>query len=446
MMMKESAAILLLAGTLSVFFACTSEAQVAEEIRYQPATVSITAPQLYAEYQTNGIAAEQMYEGKVLEITGVVRSSGEDITGTPYVILASGGLGGIQCLFADDQINQLAQLSTGQPITLRGKVDGLLIYVFVHGCAIVSERNLGRQPSSVSGRTSKSTPAGPFIVANDASMFAPSIDYFGLGWRKQEPVNGPGDSLLSRHIQSFVTTQPPTSVTIDISVFAANGPAVESFTDLENRHSQDFKGRPGIGDTGFRVKTEHLATLLETVIMRRHNIVVEIKLGRNGYSLLGFDVVELAKYIDKKIVAAPLVAAQPLTLPPTPTSIPGHMSASAPSIASTPVTRFTGSGKDALAAEIETVQTAMDAMMAEQNITTVDAKTSLAGINTWTVEPTGTGSAFLDGYMRENTTRYYYCWKRDGQVYAQNAAANTEGTATTAATAGTCFAPAGLTE
>ena len=106
------------------------------------------------------------------------------------------------------------------------------------------------------------------------------------------------------------------------------------------------------------------------------------------------------------------------------------------------VTRFTGSGKEgALAAELETVQTAMNAMMAEENITTVDAKTTLAGINTWTAEPTGTGSAFLSGYMQRNTTIYYYCWEADGNVYAQNAAADTVGTATTAETLGTCFAP-----
>ena len=107
------------------------------------------------------------------------------------------------------------------------------------------------------------------------------------------------------------------------------------------------------------------------------------------------------------------------------------------------VIRFTGSGKEAaLAAERETVQTAMSAMMAEQNIITIDAKTSLAGINTWTAQPTGTGSAFLSGYMQKNTTTYYYCWEADGQVYAQNTAANTEGTPTTAEDAGTCFAPA----
>ena len=74
------------------------------------------------------------------------------------------------------------------------------------------------------------------------------------------------------------------------------------------------------------------------------------------------------------------------------------------------VTRFTGSGKEgALAAETETVQTAMNAMMADQNITTVTAHTSLAGIDTWTAQPLGTGAVFLSGYLKKNTTTYFYC-------------------------------------
>ena len=107
------------------------------------------------------------------------------------------------------------------------------------------------------------------------------------------------------------------------------------------------------------------------------------------------------------------------------------------------VTRFTGSGKEgALAAETETIKTAMNAMMADMNITTVTAKTTLSGVNTWTALPTGTGSAVLSGYLQKNTTTYYYCWEADGQVYAQNGAANAVPTAETAEdAAGACFAP-----
>ena len=108
------------------------------------------------------------------------------------------------------------------------------------------------------------------------------------------------------------------------------------------------------------------------------------------------------------------------------------------------VTSFTGTGKEgALAAETKNIQTAMHAMMADQNITTVTAKTSGSGIKSWTAQPpAGGGSAFLSGYLQKDTTTYYYCWEADGQVYGQNGAANAVATATTAEDAsGACFAP-----
>ena len=109
------------------------------------------------------------------------------------------------------------------------------------------------------------------------------------------------------------------------------------------------------------------------------------------------------------------------------------------------VTSFIDTGKEgALAAETKNIQTAMSAMMAEQNITTVSAKTSGSGIKSWTAQPPVLGnSAFLSGYLQKTSTTYYYCWEADGQVYAQNGAANAVATATTAEDAsGACFAPA----
>jgi len=92
------------------------------------------------------------------------------------------------------------------------------------------------------------------------------------------------------------------------------------------------------------------------------------------------------------------------------------------------VTKFTGSGKTgAMAAERETVQTAMNAMMAEQDITTVTAVINpAAATNTWTGLPIGAGSALLyggvgDRYLKVGTTTYYYCWTAGGEVYSRDA-------------------------
>ena len=90
------------------------------------------------------------------------------------------------------------------------------------------------------------------------------------------------------------------------------------------------------------------------------------------------------------------------------------------------VTKFTGSGKTgAMAAERETVQTAMNAMMAEQDITTVTGVINpAAATNAWTALPAGAGSAVLFGsagnrYLKTGTTDYYYCWTAGGEVYAR---------------------------
>ena len=94
------------------------------------------------------------------------------------------------------------------------------------------------------------------------------------------------------------------------------------------------------------------------------------------------------------------------------------------------VTKFTGSGKTgAMAAERETIQTAMNAMMAEQDVTTVTAVVNpAASTNSWTALPAGTGSAVLYGsvgnrYLKTGTTNYYYCWTAGGEVYTRDATA-----------------------
>ena len=76
-----------------------------------------------------------------------------------------------------------------------------------------------------------------------------------------------------------------------------------------------------------------------------------------------------------------------------------------------------------LAAETETLQTAMNAMMEDKNITTVtpndDTNNSL-GVNTWTDMPKGPDAAALDSVLGRTTTKFYYCWDSKGEVYAQN--------------------------
>lgn len=170
-------------------------------------------------------------------------------------------------------------------------------------------------PASTSGFAPAPTPAVPLIVSIDASSFAPTIDYFGLGWFQGDPYTQARDGLLSHHNQKFWTTQPVTSVTTDILVFPTIRLAAESYAREEERYANRGKAKAEVGQTSFRVRTGYLATLQEQLFMRRHNVVVEIELFRDGFALVEFDFVGLAKFIDRKILAAPLVAAPPHTPP-----------------------------------------------------------------------------------------------------------------------------------
>lgn len=88
------------------------------------------------------------------------------------------------------------------------------------------------------------------------------------------------------------------------------------------------------------------------------------------------------------------------------------------------VTKFAGKGDEgSLKAETETIQSAMNAMMADKGIVAVTANdkgTTSNGQKTWTALPAGTGTGTLDAYLKKNSTKFFYCWGSKGNVYAQN--------------------------
>ena len=78
----------------------------------------------------------------------------------------------------------------------------------------------------------------------------------------------------------------------------------------------------------------------------------------------------------------------------------------------------------AKAAESESLQTAMDSMMADKALTSVVGLTSSENSNQlWTTLPAGTGSAPLTNYLRSDTTAFFYCYDNTGKVTRQDVAA-----------------------
>lgn len=103
--------------------------------------VQVTASEILAAYEANGLAAKETYEGKDLRISGTVDSVGDDITGTPYVALATGktlsGLNVVQCMLERDQVSRASGLKAGDQVTLDGRGAGYIVNVIVRGCRFV---------------------------------------------------------------------------------------------------------------------------------------------------------------------------------------------------------------------------------------------------------------------------------------------------------------------
>ena len=90
------------------------------------------------------------------------------------------------------------------------------------------------------------------------------------------------------------------------------------------------------------------------------------------------------------------------------------------------VSRFTGKGNEgALSAEAENVQAAMDTMMANTgsiDVAGYDLVTDFA-TQSWTALPTAGGASpnveVLSGYLRADTTKFFYCFDAAGLVTKQ---------------------------
>lgn len=125
------------AGFLFIAFGSDDEKKTETEIVNESPAVEISASQLYKDYESNGVAADQKYKGKVLRVSGVVNNIDRDIMDKIYVTLKGDQyFGDVQCFFAEDHVNMAAQLSKGQRITVKGKCEGKLMNVMLKGCVI----------------------------------------------------------------------------------------------------------------------------------------------------------------------------------------------------------------------------------------------------------------------------------------------------------------------
>ena len=106
----------------------------------EPEVVKISAIKLNEAYQKNEIAADKLYRGKQLEVTGKVTDISE-VLGVKSLQLRGQdteySFENIYCSVKDDQLDKLASLEKGQEVTITGIGDGMgIALVEIKNCRI----------------------------------------------------------------------------------------------------------------------------------------------------------------------------------------------------------------------------------------------------------------------------------------------------------------------
>lgn len=99
--------------------------EATHQARQEP-PIELTADALFAAYKANEVAADEKYKGKLLKVSGVVKSIGKDVMDEPYIALRASDneFETVNAYFTKSDIENLAKLSKGQDVTVTCRGDG----------------------------------------------------------------------------------------------------------------------------------------------------------------------------------------------------------------------------------------------------------------------------------------------------------------------------------
>jgi len=109
----------------------------ATEQKVEDKPISVTSSEYYKKYQENEVAADNLYKGKKILITGKIESINKDVTDDVYVSLSGEGeiSFDVQCHLSEP--GKAAELKKGQKITILGTGEGMVIgFPQVKDCSI----------------------------------------------------------------------------------------------------------------------------------------------------------------------------------------------------------------------------------------------------------------------------------------------------------------------
>lgn len=102
--------------------------------------ISISAYDLYSQFDNNKTAAKDKYTGKIVQVSGTIEKVDESMWGTPFVSLKADewGFTTVDCYFSKEDASLLAGLNSGQSITINGTCKEMgFTNVEVDDCSII---------------------------------------------------------------------------------------------------------------------------------------------------------------------------------------------------------------------------------------------------------------------------------------------------------------------
>ncbi len=92
---------------------------------------------IVSEYEKDENSANQKFNGKVVEVTGIVAEKSKDEQGKLNVILQGEDIAGIGCVFEPAAQLKAATLAEGQEVKIKGICTGILMDVVMVDCVVV---------------------------------------------------------------------------------------------------------------------------------------------------------------------------------------------------------------------------------------------------------------------------------------------------------------------
>ena len=100
----------------------------------QQTDFTLSADELYHQFEANETVANQKYAGKIIEVTGTVGEVQKTDSACSVLLTTTAATGGINCSLAAANMNTIQQ---GERITIKGKCAGYLMDVNVLDAVLV---------------------------------------------------------------------------------------------------------------------------------------------------------------------------------------------------------------------------------------------------------------------------------------------------------------------